>query len=223
MRQLWILVVVGGCTPLIPFHLAETAEVLKQGSVSLTVAGGGGGGRDVDKCCGGGSARVSVGVGRSSEVGFEASVVGGAPDTHNVNLLTKFRYKLGFHKNLALLAGLGVIGAFDTQLSKNDRAGLGADVGVVASSDPIAGFLRVYGGARFSFVFGLEKDLYDGVPTQAFVVPAGLSFQANPAWRFFLEGGLVGGWSEFRFENKISRGDWIGGYGLFAISHTWGI
>src|SRR3954470_23750377 len=101
MRVLAAAVLLAGCTPLVPFHLAETAETLKKGGVSLTVAGGGGGGRDVHGCCGGGAARVSVGVGRQMEVGVDLAAVGGDPDNHEVSLLSKFRYKVGFGKYLA--------------------------------------------------------------------------------------------------------------------------
>ena len=65
MRLILFLV---ACTPVIPFYFAESAETLKKGGVSLTAVGGGGGGRDIHGCCGGGAARVSVGVGRQMEV-----------------------------------------------------------------------------------------------------------------------------------------------------------
>src|SRR5258708_6596853 len=62
-----------GCTPPIPFFVAETADVLRRGDVSVTVAGGAGG--TAAPCCGGGGVRMRVGVGARQEVGADATYV----------------------------------------------------------------------------------------------------------------------------------------------------
>src|SRR5205823_11106957 len=158
MRLILFLV---ACTPLIPFHFAETAETLKKGGVSLTVAGGGGGGRQpnqgdggrpIQGCCGGGAVRVSGGVGRQVELGFETAVIGGKRTTSGYNdneilVLNKLRLKVGLGQHLALLAGIGVSVASDA--TKNTGyAGFGSDIGLVWSTGLMARVLRIYGGAR---------------------------------------------------------------------------
>jgi hypothetical protein len=219
MRTLTLVIVISGCTPIIPFHLAETAETMPRGAVSLTLAGGGGAGT-LQTGYGGGSARVSVGVGHKMEVGVETSLVG-TPASHSLEVLAKLRYKYGFHPNVALLAGIGATGNVDTSTGSG-TAGIGGDVGLVASTRPFHDVLRLYGGARFSFVFAAHRDPYDGGgPTQAFIVPVGLAFQTRPTWRIYLEGGLFGGFSEYRVADLRDLGKWIGGYGLVAIAHHW--
>jgi hypothetical protein len=231
----WLaLLALGGCTPVIPFYFAESAETLKKGAVSLTLAGGGGGGQSrraaggsdaltIQSCCGGGAARISGGMGRQMEIGVETAIVGGDPANHNVNILTKFRYKVGFGKYLALVAGLGITGSVDTNTSKGN-AGLGPDIGLIWSTGLIGRVLRIYGGGRFTFVFALEKDFYGaGGPTQGFVAPLGLSFAVAHPLRLYVEGGVVGGWSENRANpsQPVDVYGWIGGYGLFALAYAW--
>ncbi len=221
--RLGVLLLCAGCTPVLPFHFAETAETLKKGGVSLTVAGGGGGARDVGRCCGGGSVRVSAGVGHRMEVGVETSVIGGDPQDHEIYVLGKVRCKAGFGRYLALLAGLGASGAIDTRTGSGD-AGVGGDLALVWSTGAIGRVARIYGGARFTFMFAVERDFYGGLgPTQGFVVPLGVSFAATHALRLYVEGGLLGGWSESRSSpsRPITVYDWIGGYGSLAIAYNW--
>jgi hypothetical protein len=214
----------GGCAPLVPFHFAETAETLKTKQVSLTVAAGGGGGRDVQDCCGGGSARVRVGVGHDMEVGAEFEAIGG----RDTKVLTgKASYKVGFLRHFALIAGLGAGGYVG---NGSPPAILGADVAAVASSPPLVGLLSVYGGARFSFSLPVSGDFYKGYPSQGFIIPVGLALSAGPRFRLYFEGGFMGGWNEGPGATmppsttyaKPTLSDWVGGYGALAASYTWG-
>jgi hypothetical protein len=232
MRMLLLLV---ACTPIIPFYFAESAETLKKGGVSLTVAGGGGGGRQpnqgnggtpIQNCCGGGAVRVSGGVGRQVELGFETAVIGGKRTGSGYNdsellVLNKLRLKAGFGEHLALLAGVGV-SVFSDASKNTGYAGLGADIGLVWTTGLMARMVRIYGGARFSFVLPLKTNNYEAAPTQDFIVPLGLSFALKPSVRLYVEAGLVGGFAEGGGGYDVfETWPWIGGYGLCAVSYAW--
>lgn len=216
-----------GCTPVLPMHFAETAEVIAKKEVSLTVSGGGGSASNVNNCCGGGAARVRVGVGHNMEVGVEAEVLGtGNSSAGTVVLGGKVSYKYAPIPYLAILAGVGAMGSFGVGMgASNGDAGLGADVGAVASTPVLAKLLRIYGGARFSFVVPARKDIYaGGGPTQGIIVPVGLSLEPSRRWRVYLEGGYLGGWSENNYAingNRFGSINWNGGYGSLSLAYVW--
>jgi hypothetical protein len=211
----------GACAPAIPFHFAETAETLKARQVSLTVAGGGGGGRDIHECCGGGSARVRVGIGHNMEVGGELDAIGGKG---TAVLSGKASFKFAPVDYFALIAGVGGSGTINTSGEGSSPLYLGTDVAALFSSRPLANLLRLYGGARFTFVLPTSGQFYQNLPTQGFIVPVGLALALSPRWRLFFESGMTGGWSELanNMTNQIDRFNWIGGYGAIATSITWG-
>jgi hypothetical protein len=224
MRKLTLLLLVpcvAACTPLLPFHYAETAEVLDRGSVSLTAAIGGGTTNGIKDCCGGGAVRVRAGVGHNLEIGGELNAIGGSG---SVALATKLSLKYAPIPYVALLAGLGVVGQIDTDQHTAGDPGVGADFGFVASTPLLARRLRVYGGARFSFVVPAAKDIYSaGGPTQGIMVPGGLSIEPHPRVRIFVEGGGLGGWSENRASGaSVKTNGWYGGYGALAAAVVWG-
>jgi hypothetical protein len=225
-RVLAIVVVsLGGCTPILPFHLAETAEILQRREVSLTVAGGGGGASNLGNCCGGGAARVRVGLGHRMELGVDTELIGsGTAGSGSLTLGGKVSYKLGLLPYLALLAGVGATGSIGFGTTKNGEAGLGADVGLVASTPLIANRLRLYGGTRLSFVVPTAHDLYDaGGPTESLVVPVGLSIEPDRRWRIFLEGGYLGGFSQGHNGQPpmVFNNGWNGAYGALAVGYLW--
>jgi hypothetical protein len=230
------LVVAGaGCAPTIPFHATETADVLKAKQVAITVAGGGGDGSGIEKgaaapsnCCGGGGVRVRVGVGHDQEVGAEMTAigVGGSNGGDGVAYLAgKLRYKLGLGRHLAFLAGLGGAGAIPVkpQMSTPPLV-LGADVALLASTSPLAGWAQVYGGLRFTAALPATSDFYANNPTELFTVPVGVALQLHPRWTLFLEGGLLGAVSEYQgsTDHSLQTYSWIGGYGAAAVQYTAG-
>jgi hypothetical protein len=227
IRLLPLVIALTACAPIIPFHFAETAETLGKKQASLTIAGGGGDGANgngnkfVEKCCGGGAVRVRVGVGHAQEVGVEGSVVGGGDlDSGGVYLLGKLSYKLGLTPNVALLAGTGLAGGASRSGRTTDVA-LGADLALVLSTNRLARVLRLYSGARFSFIVPVAKDPHRsdiGAPTQAFVVPLGLSVEPTPSLRLYFEGAFFGGFSEPNIDGPVTSQTWYGGYGTFALA-----
>src|SRR5262245_14379331 len=77
MKHLLLLLIATSCTPLTPtppFHFMETARVLPRGGASVGGAIGAGNFKDI----GGGvglAARARLGVGSSSEIGFDGALV----------------------------------------------------------------------------------------------------------------------------------------------------
>ncbi len=226
-----------GCTPIIPMHFGETAEVIAKKEISLTVSGGGGSGsatpvsggsaNNVKDCCGGGAGRVRFGIGHNMEVGVEAEILGiGDTKGGDIILGGKVSYKYAPIPFLAILAGVGAVGTLGVNNNnKNGDAGLGADIGVVASTPVLAKILRIYGGARFSFVVPVRGDIYaGGGPTQAIVIPVGISLEPNPRWRVYAEGGYLGGWSENNYAvngNAFGSINWNGGYAALNVAYIW--
>jgi hypothetical protein len=215
----------GGCTPILPFHLTETAETLNRRDVSLTAAGGGGGSSNLNNCCGGGAARVRVGLGHRMELGVDTYFIGsGKTASGSLTLGGKISYKVGFLPYLAFLAGVGATGSIGFGTTKNGEAGLGADVGLVASTPLIAERLRFYGGTRLSFVVPVARDIYDaGGPTELFAVPVGLSVEPGAHFRIYLEGGYLGGFSQGYNGQPptVFNNGWNGAYGALAFSYAW--
>jgi hypothetical protein len=215
MRRSLLLLLVGGCAPVLPFHFAETAETLTKKSVSVTVSGGGGGGNVGGG--GGASARVDVGVGHDQQVGGEFSAMGTVGAAY---LGGKLRYKLGLNDRLALVAGSGVTGTVNVDTGKVTGPAAGADLALVTSTRPNRKGARLYGGLRFSFVVPLARDVYSssvGGPAQVFVLPIGGAIPLSDRWRVFLEAGLVCGASEYNVEGRWVQA-LVGGYGAIALA-----
>jgi hypothetical protein len=230
MRTVGLVALIGlaGCTPLLPFHLGETATVLERRQVSLTVTAGGGDGTDLNQCCGGGAARVSVGVGRHLEVGAESAIMGaGDSDAGTVALSTKLRIKWGPLPYLALVGGLGAQGLVGYRNGNLDggNPAIGGDVGLIASTPLLARTLRIYGAARLSFNIPAASDIYrSGGPTEGVVIPGGLALELGPRWRLYFEGGFLATFSQNRVISTadVRTNDWYGGYGAFSFAYVWG-
>jgi hypothetical protein len=189
------VVVLGACSPMaapIPFHFAETAETLKAGQVSLTLAGGGGS-AGLDGAGGGGAGRVRIGIDGRNEIGMEASMLavdaGGNTSQSqpwlgtNVAYAGKLSWKLGLKDWVAIIVGLG---------GSQSPAGpaVGADAAVLFSTR--GRIARYFGGLRGTFAGPIGRPFYDnGGPAGGFTVGNGVAFLPSSTIRLFLEGGFA--------------------------------
>jgi hypothetical protein len=191
-----------GCapmSPLVPFHLTETTDVLKPRKFSFNASAGLG--TMVQEGWGpGGTLRVRVGVGAKQEVGVEGGMVyadtgepkGGAPPW--IGKSSAYGAKLSW--KYAPLPWLAVVAGGGASVAATGSAA-GGDLALVLSSDhPFRGWLRPYGAVRGSFALPIGRDLQDrGGPTAALILPGGLSFQVNKWVSLFLEFGAILAWS----------------------------
>jgi hypothetical protein len=218
----------GACTPLAvtpPFHLTETAEILRPGQVAVTAAGGGAFGGFLDGA-GGGAARVRVGVGARQEVGIEGGAAYAAEGTVDVAsesrqqsqtfLSGKLSWKAGLTDWLAVVAGVGA-GHEWRAPHDNSLTTVGGDAGAVASPPrPLGGRWLPYGGLRLSVAVPVDDS--DVSTTVAFAIPVGVAFVLTPHARLFAEvGGL-----EAHGGNAADT-SWQGaGYGALGFTYLFG-
>lgn len=201
-----------GCTPGLPFLLAETADVLPKKQVAVDLGAGGGGFRGGSNCCGGGTARLRIGVGGKQELGVDFHVVGSGP-----YLGGKLVWKIETARWLGVIFGAGAAGD-----KGGSFAGGGADLALVLSSRPFAGRLRIYGGARGGVLVPFHRDIYDGGgPTGWISLPVGLAIYASEPVQLFAEGAFLGAWAHNHLtaddQSQIARADFYGGYAALAI------
>jgi hypothetical protein len=208
------------CTPILPWHFAESPETLKAREVSLTVAGGGGAGGgnggNLNSCCGGGAARLRVGVGHEQEVGVEGNLI--FASSGSVGAL-KLAYKIAPSPNFAIVAGAGAT------IDEGRQVALGGDAAGVVATDALgrAG-ARVYSGLRVSFALPAGgREIYDsGGASEALLVPVGVQLgPARARWRLYLEAGYMAAWSQAREQQEVVGHNWHGGYGALAFSYLW--
>jgi hypothetical protein len=209
-----------GCTPLVPFHLAETAESLPPRQVSLGGAAAVGSARHGDNAVGG-ALRARVGVGHRQEVGVETA----AAATLNPNPAWTFGGKLAWKISprdwLAFVAGANV------SVQQGWAVAMGPDAAVILSSAPltVVGRARVYGGLRLGVMFPSVHDVYaDNGLTAVAVAPVGLAVEIGRSTRVFVEGGFAGASSfnhatPFTYRpTEVYAHRFYGGYAVLAFS-----
>ena len=194
--------VVSGCSPLSatpPFHFHETAQVLSPGQVSISL-GGGGGFLLFDGTAGGGGARMRVGVGARQEIGIEGTAL--YVDTDSPDMTTRpwigrsgaYAAKLSW-KGAPLLDWIAILAGAGFSRTATGTA-LGGDLGLLFSWGPPARVLRPYVGTRagIGVPVGRPLDTAGGI-TVGVSTSAGLSIEARPWLRLFLEGTWIAGFS----------------------------
>jgi hypothetical protein len=223
-----------GCAPIFPFHLGETAEVLKPKQVRLQVAGGGGNigasrvglGPDdpthLNDCCGGGSLSVRVGVGHGQEVGVETGVAwAGSVAPSTIGIL--FAHKLSIQRWLALVTRTGF--AADPQ---EVRGYWSSDVALIGSTPLLRGVVSIYGGLRHGVSLRIDQS---PVTTSAgvggaLILPLGLQFALGRVVRLFTEGGFLGSWNRGAVEAGLGTPPYTyayyGGYGVIGFDFLFG-
>lgn len=184
MRWL-IAVLLADCTPTIPLATLETAETLEARTVTVSAAGGAGGGNG-GICCGGGMARVRVGIGGRQELGADVAVL---DDGNSADVGAKLAYKHGLTSNLAILAGAG--GTHGSVYGNS----AGVDAAFVASTG--SAVLQYYGSLRVSLAVPVREDLYsDGGLAQVGSLALGITHSIGMPIRLFAEVGGIGATSE---------------------------
>jgi hypothetical protein len=193
-------IALSGCSPLtapVPFHLAETAQVLKPGAASVT-AFAGGGGLGLDGNGGGLGLRVRVGVGARQEAGFEGTAIHVDTGTHDSNSPSYVGTSWSFAGKLswkaAPLGWLAVITGVGASQSVIGSAA-GGDLAVVFSTArALGGWFIPYGGLRAGVAVPVGHGTDGGVTTEL-VVPVGFASVMGRA-RFFVEGGYLEAWAK---------------------------
>jgi hypothetical protein len=205
-----------GCTPILPFHFTETAEVLHRGETSLQVAAGGGGGGGSGY--GGGGLRFRAGIGDGQEVGLEATGIGWQ-DAKQGAYGAKLTWKLSLAEEVAVLASAGAL------YTESLGPAAGGDLGMVVSSATRDRPIGVYSGVRLSLAVPIRSDPLDhGGVDGTVVVPLGLSLGArNSPWRFYIEGGFLGtvihGYPELDNTKPATTSFAAAGYGAAGLTY----
>ncbi len=188
--------VAGGCTPNLPFHLAETAEVLHRGEAQVTAAAGTGGvvSGDSSFCnCGGAGLRVRLGLGHRQEIGVEGSLII-ASDGSFPHAAEKVSWKLGLADWVAVVAGAGV-GRSPDGAGADSAPVYGFDLALVASTSPARGF-AFYGGVRGSVDLPFKSDLRAGPGAGVNAIfPFGIAVGGGSPYRLYFEMGVIRRWS----------------------------
>ncbi len=217
MRSLILCMLLGGCAPFAqPWQVAETAEVLKGGSVRITAGGGLGlfqddvRAEDGSRYWGGGvGGRFRIGIGKRQEVGAEATLLWGHPDTSPYNFAAKLSYKRALVDGwLAAVAGLGGGGDLKSGYRDGKGGAIGTDVALILSHSLF--IVEPYLAARV----GLFQPLSGGLPHAGLLLAGGAAFKLLPFLQLFVEGGIP---ADFYRENGDGQ-HYYGYYGLAALS-----
>jgi hypothetical protein len=204
------LVVVAGCTVPPPFQTFETASTLPKGGVQLMVAGGGGGGEGLDGCCGGGAARVRLGIGGDQELSLDGNMIFSRYDVIGG---LRAGYKIAPWTHVALVGGAGGV------LYDNYQT-VGGDLGVIVSARDADDVWIPYTALRVSAAIPAKGDRYDaGGVSETFTIPLGVSRRLIEHWQLMAEIGGVGAVSELRktYDMMIHTQTNLGLYGGLAI------
>jgi len=209
-----VVVVVSACTVPPPFHVLETPATLEQKQVSLTAGVGGGTGEGMNGCCGGAAARARVGIGNEQEVGIDGDIV-----FSDETLIGGFKlaYKKQARRNLAFVAGPGVMIGGDS----GKRVALGADVGAIIATELSTDF-ELYSALRLSFAMPVRSDVYAvGGLSEALVLPIGISYSLGGGRSVLGELGGIGALTHARTAmDEVATNTALGFYGAVAVSIT---
>lgn len=240
---LGVVAVGAGClplSPLVPFHMTETTEVLGRGKFSFNATAGGGG-LSGEGSGSGVALRVRAGVGARQEIGIEGGVVyistgpvyippnnvQRAPWSGGGSALgAKVTWKMAPLPWLAVIAGAG-------GSSSDTGAAAGGDLALLVSpGSPLSGMWRPYLGVRGLFAIPVGRDIdVAGGPTAGMVVPLGLALHANRWIRVFFEAGPIVAFSNLGtaperagqpesnpYPGVYAAGTHAGGYGVIGVT-----
>jgi len=216
-----------GCYPTLPPHLAEGTEVLRPGGVSLNFAGGGAGfaanvspsagTTSTTEVAGGLESRVRVGIGAKQEIGASlfvgyGSSYGGAGAPFALG--GKLSYKIAPLPWLAFVADAGALSEGSAFV-----AILGGDLAVIVAPYTFANGSQWYVAARGSFAVPVLSGAR--AVNESVELPIGLALHTSKRVRLFVEGGPVLGFAQEvtdaapNFSQGVTS---IGAYGVIGVT-----
>ena len=224
MRRSFLTALLGvlttiGCTPLVPFHLGESAEVLRRGQVSLSGSAGGGAAGQADPSTaslGGIGTRIRVGVGHHQELGAEGTAISSTVQRDGVDWGAKLSWKGAPTSWFAAVLGFGY--------THYIGSAVGADVALIFSSPTsVRRPVGIFAGARFSLAVPARSDVYrEGGLTEALVFPVGMVIEPARAVRLYLEGGFIAAFSQAHADldpvREVVHFTSYGGYGALTVA-----